>query len=70
MRLNLHTYLYFTEHKIQRDDLMNPYWIEDKDLRKAEVDFLTQKEASFRILQFNYKFLLIHSHTIQMEYNN
>ncbi|OXA64962.1 Chitin synthase 1 [Folsomia candida] len=34
------------EHKIQRDDLMNPYWIEDKDLRKAEVDFLTQKEAN------------------------
>jgi chitin synthase len=35
------------EKKIIRDDLMNPYWIEDKDLRKAEVDFLTGKEIEF-----------------------
>lgn len=35
------------ETKIQRDDLMNPFWIEDKDLRKAEVDFLTGKEIEF-----------------------
>ena len=26
---------------------MNPFWIEDKDLRKAEVDFLTGAEIVF-----------------------
>jgi len=26
---------------------MNPFWIEDKDLRKAEVDFLTGSEILF-----------------------
>jgi chitin synthase len=36
-----------TEMRVQRDDLMNPFWIEDKDLKKAEVDFLTGKEILF-----------------------
>lgn len=36
-------------HKLQekRDDLINPYWIEDPDLKKGEVDFLTPAETSF-----------------------
>jgi len=32
---------------IIRDDLMNPFWLEDKALRKAEVDFLTGVEINF-----------------------
>lgn len=31
----------------ERDDLTNPYWIEDPDLRKGEVDFLTTAETEF-----------------------
>ncbi|XP_045459045.1 chitin synthase chs-2 isoform X1 [Melitaea cinxia] len=31
----------------KRDDLINPYWIEDPDLKKGEVDFLSQSELSF-----------------------
>lgn len=31
----------------QRDDLINPYWIEDPDLKKGEVDFLSQGELQF-----------------------
>ncbi|XP_037866580.1 chitin synthase chs-2 [Bombyx mori] len=30
-----------------RDDLINPYWIEDPDLQKGEVDFLTTAEIRF-----------------------
>ncbi|XP_047516301.1 chitin synthase chs-2 isoform X2 [Pieris napi] len=31
----------------KRDDLINPYWIEDPDLKKGEVDFLSQSELGF-----------------------
>ncbi|XP_023936675.1 chitin synthase chs-2 isoform X2 [Bicyclus anynana] len=31
----------------KRDDLINPYWIEDTDLKKGEVDFMNQSELSF-----------------------
>ncbi|XP_026727307.1 chitin synthase chs-2-like [Trichoplusia ni] len=30
-----------------REDLVNPYWIEDRDLQKGEVDFLTTAETEF-----------------------
>lgn len=31
----------------RRDDLINPYWIEDPDLRKGEVEFLSSNEIQF-----------------------
>lgn len=31
----------------ERDDLINPYWIEDPNLMKGEVDFLTTAEIEF-----------------------
>ncbi|OWR41051.1 chitin synthase [Danaus plexippus plexippus] len=31
----------------ERDDLINPYWIEDPTLQKGEVDFLTTAETEF-----------------------
>ncbi|XP_045760492.1 chitin synthase chs-2 isoform X2 [Maniola jurtina] len=31
----------------KRDDLINPYWIEDTELKKGEVDFMNQTELSF-----------------------
>ncbi|XP_049868807.1 chitin synthase chs-2-like [Pectinophora gossypiella] len=31
----------------ERDDLINPYWIEDPSLLKGEVDFLTTAETEF-----------------------
>nr|AKR54211.1 chitin synthase 1 variant b [Helicoverpa armigera] len=31
----------------KRDDLINPYWIEDPELKKGEVDFLSPAELSF-----------------------
>ncbi|XP_050552797.1 chitin synthase chs-2-like isoform X2 [Spodoptera frugiperda] len=33
--------------KEERDDLINPYWIEDVELQKGEVDFLTTAETNF-----------------------
>lgn len=33
--------------KDERDDLINPYWIEDRNLQKGEVDFLTTAESEF-----------------------
>ncbi|XP_073941848.1 hyaluronan synthase-like protein kkv isoform X4 [Choristoneura fumiferana] len=36
-----------TSPREQRDDLINPYWIEDPDLKKGEVDFLSQGELLF-----------------------
>ncbi|CAG2066458.1 unnamed protein product, partial [Timema podura] len=36
-----------TEPRQQRDDMINPYWIEDKDLKKGEVDFITSSETLF-----------------------
>ncbi|XP_075147009.1 hyaluronan synthase-like protein kkv isoform X1 [Haematobia irritans] len=35
------------EPKQERDFLTNPYWIEDPDLRKGEVDFLSSSEIQF-----------------------
>ena len=31
----------------ERDFLTNPYWIEDPDLKKGEVDFLSSAETQF-----------------------
>lgn len=31
----------------KRDDLINPYWIEDAELRKGEVEFLSSNEIQF-----------------------
>lgn len=31
----------------ERDLLTNPYWIEDPDLKKGEVDFLSSTEIQF-----------------------
>lgn len=31
----------------RRDDLINPYWIEDPELKKGEVDFLSPSELQF-----------------------
>lgn len=36
-----------TAPKNRRDDLVNPYWIEDPDLRKGEVEFLGSNEIQF-----------------------
>lgn len=30
-----------------RDDLFNPYWIEDKDLRKSKFEVLNSQEITF-----------------------
>lgn len=31
----------------KRDDLINPYWIEDPDVKKGEVEFLSSSEILF-----------------------
>ncbi|XP_068620828.1 chitin synthase chs-2 isoform X2 [Battus philenor] len=36
-----------TAPRERRDDLINPYWIEDPELKKGEVDFLSQSETQF-----------------------
>lgn len=35
------------EPRQERDFLTNPYWIEDQELRKGEVDFLSSSEIQF-----------------------
>ncbi|GFY72001.1 chitin synthase chs-2 [Trichonephila inaurata madagascariensis] len=35
------------ESKQERDELINPYWIEDKDLRRGEVEYLSPAELTF-----------------------
>lgn len=35
------------KNKIIRDDLKNPYWIEDKDLKDGEIVFLPEHETRF-----------------------
>ncbi|XP_054721541.1 LOW QUALITY PROTEIN: chitin synthase chs-2-like [Uloborus diversus] len=35
------------EPKQERDDLINPYWIEDKDLKRGEVEYLPTAEITF-----------------------
>jgi len=39
--------LCFTEGKHKRDDLVDPYWIEDRDLKRGQVDFLSSTELQF-----------------------
>ena len=34
-------------NRIKRDDLYNPYWIEDPDLPRSAVDYLSSNEISF-----------------------
>lgn len=36
-----------TIQREERDFLTNPYWIEDPDLRKGEVDYLSNSEIVF-----------------------
>ncbi|XP_065572052.1 chitin synthase chs-2-like isoform X2 [Artemia franciscana] len=36
-----------TEPRLERDDLKNPYWIEDRDLKRGVVDFLPGLEINF-----------------------
>ncbi|KAL0849268.1 hypothetical protein ABMA28_013597 [Loxostege sticticalis] len=36
-----------TTPRERRDDLINPYWIEDPELKKGEVDFLSPSELQF-----------------------
>lgn len=36
-----------TVQREERDFLTNPYWIEDRDLKKGEVDFLSSSEIHF-----------------------
>jgi hypothetical protein len=31
----------------ERDDLINPFWIEDRDLGRGEVDYLSGPEIQF-----------------------
>ena len=33
--------------KEERDNLVNPYWLEDKTLTRGAVDFLTGSEIQF-----------------------
>ncbi len=34
-------------HRMQRDNLVNPYWIEDRDLKNGPIDFLPGVEVQF-----------------------
>lgn len=36
-----------TAPRNDRDDLVNPYWIEDPELRKGEVEYLSSTEIQF-----------------------
>lgn len=36
-----------TGPKEERDDLVNPYWIEDKALKRGEVDYMPGAEVQF-----------------------
>lgn len=36
-----------SEPKIKRDDLTNPFWMEDQELKKGNVDFLSSEEELF-----------------------
>ncbi|XP_046403854.1 chitin synthase chs-2-like [Ischnura elegans] len=36
-----------SEPKIERDDLVNPYWIEDPDLKNGDVEILSRDEMVF-----------------------
>ena len=36
-----------SEHLEERDVLINPFWIEDKDIGRGEVDYLSGAEIQF-----------------------
>ncbi|XP_034230764.1 chitin synthase chs-2 isoform X3 [Thrips palmi] len=36
-----------TEGRQKRDDLVDPFWIEDRDLKRGEVDFISMTEMQF-----------------------
>lgn len=36
-----------TVQREERDFLTNPYWIEDRELKKGEVDFMSSSEMTF-----------------------
>lgn len=36
-----------TAPRNERDDLVNPYWIEDSDVKKGEVEYLSSAEVLF-----------------------
>lgn len=36
-----------TEPREERDDLINPFWLEDKELGRGEVDYLSGNEIQF-----------------------
>ena len=36
-----------TEPQEERDDLINPFWIEDRELGRGEVDYLSGAEIQF-----------------------
>lgn len=40
-------FCFLAEPKIERDDLINPYWIDDKELKRGEVDYLGGAEIQF-----------------------
>lgn len=40
-------YYFYRSLQEERDDLINPYWVEDPNLQKGEVDFLTTAETEF-----------------------
>ncbi len=44
------------DQKMQRDDLVNPFWIEDRDLKNGPIDFLPGVEV--RILSSVYHCLV------------
>lgn len=41
------TLLLFPGPKEERDDLVNPYWMEDKSLKRGEVDYMPGVEVQF-----------------------
>ncbi len=45
--LNHYNTYIFLEPKIERNDDINPFWIEDKDLKKGPVAFLSPNENQF-----------------------
>lgn len=41
------TFLLIPGPKEERDDLVNPYWMEDKALKRGEVDYMPGVEVQF-----------------------
>ena len=60
-----------TEPKEERDDLINPFWIEDRDLGRGEVDYLSGPEVQFwKDLIEKYLFPIDADKTKQVKINN